>query len=141
MAELAVWTALLFVPASLAFAFVCFCFVVSFFDLSIWLVVSRLQDYRTSSAAAFGPNDVTGEKKRHKTDGHKTPDVEHLPIRMVGFVRAWDARTFPIKIHISEIISLSMLVRSIGAAAMSHRSKSPTMQTYEAPGAAQKRFT
>ena len=86
MSALAVWDALRIVPASRAFAFSRYCFVVSFFDLSVWFVVSCFEDFRTSSAVAFGPNDVTSDEKRRETDDHKTPDGEHLPIQMRGFV-------------------------------------------------------
>jgi hypothetical protein len=54
--------------------------------LSVWLVVSRLEDFRNSLAVTFGPNDVTGDEKRRETDGHKAPDGGHLPIQMLGFV-------------------------------------------------------
>jgi len=67
------------------FHFRVFVSVFHFFDLSVWFVVSRREDFRNSSAGAFGPNDVTGEEKRRETDGHKTPDGEHLPIQITGF--------------------------------------------------------
>jgi hypothetical protein len=66
MWALAVWPALRFVPASRAFAFSQFCFVVSFFNLSVWFVVACLEDFRNSFAVAFGPNDVTGHKSAAK---------------------------------------------------------------------------
>ena len=86
---LAAWAALRFVPASRTFAFSRSCFVVSFFELSVWFVVSRLEDFRNSSAGAFGPNDVTGDEKRRETDGHKTPESEHLPIQTGKCPLAW----------------------------------------------------
>src|ERR1022692_1130578 len=71
-----------------------FCFVVSFFDLLVWFVVACLEDFRNASAAAFGPNDVTGDEKRRDTESHKTPEGEHLPIQMIGLVWARVAHAF-----------------------------------------------
>jgi len=62
--------------------------------LLVWFVVFRLEGFRNSFAAAFGPNDATGEEKRRETDGHKTPDGEHLPIQMKRFVGEWVAPAF-----------------------------------------------
>jgi len=54
--------------------------------LLVWFVVVCLEDFRNSSAVAFGPNDVKGEEKRRETEDHKTPEGEHLPIQMTGFI-------------------------------------------------------
>jgi hypothetical protein len=56
----------------------------------------------------FGPNDVTGDEKRRETDDHKTPEDEHLPIQMTGFDWVRVALAFPIKVHIANIILLSL---------------------------------
>ena len=65
-----------------------------FFDLYVWFVVFRPEDFRNLFAVAFGPNDVTGEEKRREARNHKTPDYEHLPIQMIGFVAARVAFAF-----------------------------------------------
>jgi hypothetical protein len=49
------------------------------------LVFACPEDFENSFATAFGPNDVTGHKKRRETGGHKTPDSEHLPSQVIGF--------------------------------------------------------
>jgi hypothetical protein len=63
-------------------------FVSLFHFLICWFGLLSLawKDFRNSSAIAFGPNEVTGEEKRRETDNHKTPDGEHLPIPMIGFI-------------------------------------------------------
>jgi len=62
---------------------------------------------------AFEPNDITGDEKRRETDDHQTPDGEHLPIQMIGFAWARVALAFPINVHISKIILLSLRARSL----------------------------
>ena len=64
--------------------------LVHFFDLPAWLVAARWGVHRNSLTMAFGPNNATGEEKRRETDDHQTPDDEHLPIRMIGFVTTRD---------------------------------------------------
>jgi hypothetical protein len=91
---LAIWAALRLVPASRAFAFSRFCFVVSFFDLLVWFDVAYLEDLRNSLARAFRVNDVTAEEKRRETDDHKTPDHDHIPIQVTGSLWARVALTF-----------------------------------------------
>jgi hypothetical protein len=98
--------------AACAFAFSCLCFVVSFFDLLVWFIVACLEDFRSSSAVAFGPNDVTGEEKRREIDDHNTPDYEHLPIQMIGFVAARVALAFALDWASLRILHHSMDFRA-----------------------------
>ncbi|MGO9480083.1 MAG: hypothetical protein ACLQAH_00645 [Limisphaerales bacterium] len=107
---LAVWAALRFVPASRALAFLFRCLI--FFDLYAWFVVFRPEDFRNLFAVAFGPNDVTGEEKRRETDGHKTPEGEHLPIQMIGFVAARGALTVALDWASPRILDRSMDFRT-----------------------------
>jgi hypothetical protein len=46
---------------------------------------------KDSLAVASGPNDVTAEEKGREADDHKTPERDHIPIQMDGFVRQWSA--------------------------------------------------
>jgi hypothetical protein len=83
-----------------------------FFDLYVWFVVFRPEDFRNLIAVAFGPNDVTGEEKRRETDGHKTPEGEHLPIQMIGFVAARGALTIALDWASPRILHHSMDFRT-----------------------------
>jgi hypothetical protein len=76
----------------------------------LWFFAARSEYVRNSLIVALGPNDVTGEEKCRKTDDHQTPDGEYLPIQIIGFAWTRVALAFPIKVHISKVILLSLPV-------------------------------